>query len=108
MKTAILLHAPLGPALAPSWAGPLLQGLPYARRLRIESRPQRERWASLAGIALALLGASRASGGVPGLNALQGAAGEKPRFASGPSFSIAHSEGHVGCVVSAQAEVGLD
>ena len=57
VQKAILLHASLAPGLLHGGSEPLLQALPYARRLQIERRDAATRAASLAGLALALTAA---------------------------------------------------
>lgn len=108
VKTAILLHAPLRPAVEPPWAAALLGALPYAWRLRLESRPRAALVASLGGVALALCGATRLRKAVPDVRALVASEGAKPRFAEGPCFSVSHTDDTVACVVSPGGEVGLD
>lgn len=108
MRPAILLHAPLSPAARPGWAGALLAALPYAWRLRLESRPAAERVASLGGIALAVAAIARLAGATPRVRALLQSPEGKPRFASGPGFSISHTVDRVACVAAAAIDTGLD
>jgi phosphopantetheinyl transferase len=107
VENAILLHARLSPGPGAGWAERLLQALPYARRLRLESADPAARRASLGGLALALTGARRC-GRPARVRELVLETEAKPRLRDGPAFSIAHTADRVGCVVSATTEVGLD
>ena len=109
MADAIILYAPLGPPDPDlQWLGPLLQSLPYARRLELERRDAAARRASLAALALALLGAERtgSQGTVP--SDFEFPAGGKPRLRRGPEFSCAHSASTVGCLVVPGIACGFD
>jgi hypothetical protein len=109
VEKASLLHAPLEPGLHPACATRLLETLPYARRLRLERADPPARASSLAGLALALIGAGQTLGSrFGGVAALRLREDEKPRFEGGPHFSISHTRSRVGCIVCATAEVGLD
>jgi len=102
----IVLHAPL--VTDARWQSSLLQALPYAKRLEVERRPGDARRASLAGIALALLGAERLRTGTVSVRQLVFPRDGKPVLAGGPHFSIAHTSGHAACAISADIDPGLD
>lgn len=108
VKSAILLHAPLPPHGVPRWTEALLDALPYARRLQLESRGPEACTASLGGIALVLAAAARLDGMPPAVRTLAASAEGRPRFAEGPCFSISHAATRVACVVSRCGEPGLD
>jgi phosphopantetheinyl transferase len=108
VQKTILLHAGLSPAVQPRWAEALLQALPYARRLHLERANDAARTASLGGLALALAGALKINASAPRVSGLLLAADQKPRFASGPHFSISHSVDRVACAVCAATDIGLD
>jgi hypothetical protein len=108
VERAILLHASLAPGLPPAWAARLLAALPYARRLQLERADATARTASLAGLALALAGSARTAGVPSRIADLQLRDGQKPRFASGPFFSVAHTNDRVACVTCDGVDVGLD
>ena len=109
MNTAIVLHASL-PAVPRAlwWESPLLQSLPYARRLQLEGNSGEQRQASLAGLALALLGAERVTGHPFAPRNFSFPLDRKPTLAGGPAFSLSHSAHHVACCVAADIECGLD
>jgi len=108
---AILLHharlpAGLDEALERRWLAVLPPGL-AARIGRM--REMRDRAASLLGIALLLDGAAAAGLETPAPRRLAFPIRGKPRWPSGPDFSIAHTSIHVGCALArAGACVGLD
>lgn len=108
MDHATLLHAPWPPAVTPAWAGALLAALPYAWRLQLERRAPEARLASLAGLALALCGATRLQGAPPAVRDLSRDADGKPRLAAGPHFSLSHGATRVAAIVTQACEVGLD
>ena len=109
VENASLLHAPLTPGLRPACAERLLEALPYAARLRLERAGAPARAASLAGLALALIAAVRASGTeFRGVADLQLRDDERPRFRRGPHFSISHTDSRVACIACTTMEVGLD
>jgi hypothetical protein len=109
MTAGIILHAllPTVPRSAP-WRDSLLQALPYAHRLRLTSRTETERAASLGGLALALLAAERIRGQPVAAAEFVFPAEGKPRFRSGPCFSVSHTATRVAVVASASLDVGLD
>lgn len=90
------------------WAEELLAALPYGWRLQLEARAPDARLASLAGLALVLCGAARWRGGVVSVRDLTRDANGKPRFTSGPYFSLSHATTRVAAVVTRRCEVGLD
>jgi phosphopantetheinyl transferase len=109
MSTAIVLHASLPAGLHQvRWEAPLLQALPYARRLQLEGRSAPHRQASLAGIALALLGAERVTGRCFAPRDFSFLQGEKPVLRAGPEFSVSHSAHNVACCVIGAAGCGID
>jgi hypothetical protein len=109
MTAAIVLHAPL-PAVPRTlrWESALLQWLPYARRLQLEGRSGPQRQASLAGLALALLGAERVAGHPFAPRNFSFPLDRKPTLAAGPPFSLSHSSRCVACCVAPGADCGLD
>src|SRR5512139_2533093 len=100
MSAAIVLHASLPAGLRHArWEPVLLQALPYAHRLQLEGRSAPQRQASLAGIALALLGAERVTGRSFAPRDFSFPLDEKPVLRAGPDFSVSHSAGNVACCV---------
>jgi hypothetical protein len=109
MTEAIILYAALGPPDPQlPWLEPLLRSLPYARRLELERLDPAARRASLAALALVLLGACRSGGRDPVPSAFEFPAGGKPRLRGGPDFSCSHSAGTVGCIVVRGIDCGID
>jgi hypothetical protein len=109
MTAAIILHAPLRlPLSCPAWQEPLLQALPYGRRLELERRDAGTRRASLAGLGLVLLASSRLTGRALPPRSFSFPPDGKPRLAAGPYFSISHSSACVACVVCADIDCGID
>jgi phosphopantetheinyl transferase len=108
MTSVLVLHARLrdGPGLES--LAPLLERLPYAKRLELARRDAPERRASLAGISLALEGAAMLRGQAAGADALRFPAGGKPSFVAGPFFSISHGAATVAAALSEDVEVGFD
>jgi hypothetical protein len=109
MSTAIVLHASLPAGLRDMrWEAPLLQALPYARRLQLEGRSAPRRQASLAGIALALLGVEQLAGRCFAPRDFSFPLGEKPVLRAGPDFSVSHSVRHVACCLVVGVACGID
>jgi hypothetical protein len=109
MTDAIILHADLRlPLSCPSWQPPLLRALPYAHRLELERREPEARRASLAGLGLVLVGATRLTQRDFSPQAFTFPPAGKPRLASGPYFSISHSSSTVTCIVCADTDCGID
>jgi phosphopantetheinyl transferase len=108
MNPVLVLHAALPEGPAPSALRRLLEELPYARRLELERREERDRCASLAGLHLALTGATRLLERPVSPGELQFIAGAKPRLAAGPHFSLSHGPTRVGVALSVAADVGFD
>jgi phosphopantetheinyl transferase len=108
MNPVLVLHAALPEGPAPSALRRLLEELPYARRLELERREERDRCASLAGLHLALIGAERLLGRPVAPGELRFIAGAKPRLAAGPHFSLSHGPTRVGAALSVSADVGFD
>jgi hypothetical protein len=108
MNPVLVLHAALPEGPAPSALRGLLERLPYARRLELERRDERGRYASLAGVHLALVGAERLLERPVATGELRFIDGAKPRLAAGPHFSISHGLGRVGVALSVSADVGFD
>jgi hypothetical protein len=109
MGAAIVLHASLlvlPPR--PAWHEPLLQSLPYARRLQLTSRTEAERRASLAALALALLAAEQISGRPFAPRAFQWSPAGRPQLLDGPRFSLSHCATRVACCVTAATRCGID
>ena len=108
VQNAILLHASLATGAPAPWLQPLLQALPYARRLQIERADGAAQAASLAGLALALTAAGRAIGEIPRVADFRFITGAKPRLEQGPAFSVSHTADRVACVVCNGVDLGLD
>jgi phosphopantetheinyl transferase len=109
MTDAIILHAHLRlPLSCPSWQESLLQALPYAQRLELERRDAAARRASLAGLGLVLVGASRMAQREFPPQAFTFQPAGKPRLAGGPHFSLSHSSSAVTCIVCPDTECGID
>jgi phosphopantetheinyl transferase len=85
-----------------------LVAIPYAKRLELESRTHDARYASLAGLALALRGLEAMTRRTVALAELRFPLDGKPCIAAGPDFSIAHTDGWVACAVALRGVVGLD
>lgn len=108
MTHVLLLHARLTPGPEPGRLAPLLARLPYAKLLDLERRDPRARYASLAGLALALRGVEALRGCAAGPGELRFPDGGKPYLTGGPAFSISHGAGRVGVALRADGEVGFD
>ncbi|HET7201956.1 MAG TPA: hypothetical protein VFI92_01180 [Steroidobacteraceae bacterium] len=76
--------------------------------MQIERADATARIASLAGLALALTGATRVTDPVPRVVDFRFEAGARPRLEQGPPFSVSHTTDRVACVVCAVGDVGLD
>ena len=105
---AIVLHATLATAPAWGWKSALLQALPYAKRLQLEAQDEQVREPSLAGIALALLGARRLGDTLPRAGEMSFPLDGKPAFAQPPHFSISHTGARACCASSLDTPVGID
>jgi phosphopantetheinyl transferase len=92
----------------PSWQVPLLQALPYARRLELDRREPEARRASLAGLGLVLAGAARLTQQEFPPQAFTFPPAGKPRLLGGPYFSISHSSSTVTCIVCGDTDCGID
>jgi hypothetical protein len=90
------------------WTEPLLQALPYARRLQLEGRSGTQRDASLTGIALALLGAEKTVGRCFAPRDISFPPDQRPALRAGPVFSVSHSARHVACCVIEGFACGID
>ncbi|NJD32783.1 MAG: hypothetical protein FIB04_12970 [Gammaproteobacteria bacterium] len=111
MARVLVLHARLAPVIGnsvPGTAFPLLERLPYARRLELERRDAAGRNASLAGIALVLQGSQRLRGTIIGADALRFPAGGKPYCEGGPFFSVSHGTTRVAVAISDDVDLGFD
>ena len=108
LMRAIVLHATLATAPEWGWKNALLQALPYAKRLQLEAQDEQVREPSLAGIALALLGAHRLGGALPRAGEMSFPLDGKPAFAQPPHFSISHTSARVCCASSLDTPVGID
>lgn len=108
MEPVLVLHAALPEGPMPSVLRRLLEALPYARRLELERRDERDRCASLSGLHLALTGAQRLLDRPVAPGELQYIAGAKPRLAAGPHFSVSHCLTRVGVALSVAADIGID
>ncbi len=90
------------------WEPALLRALPYAKRLQLERRDPESCRASLAGIALMLVGARRLDGRTPHVANIVFPDAGKPRLAAAPYFSISHAGAHVCCALSNDTDLGID
>lgn len=108
MGPVIVLHAVLDAQACPGATMPLLERLPYAKRLELEARDPAARVAGLCGIALVLRGASRIRGRDAPVADLWFPTGGKPRLRGGPVFSVSHTARRVAVAVAADGELGLD
>ncbi len=111
MARVLVLHARLAPDQGNSVPGtefPLLERLPYAKRLELERRDAAGRYASLAGIELVLQGSQRLRGRIVGVDALRFPAGGKPYCDGGPFFSVSHGMTRVAVALSDEVDLGLD
>ena len=107
--SVIVLHAEQPPDHTPPWQRALLQALPYAKRLQLERRDASARSSSLAGLALALVGAAQLRHGSARIGELSFAGEDKPTFGNGlPWFSIAHTGPFVCCALSQDVDPGID
>lgn len=104
----IVLHVALPGQPPAGWIDAWLEALPYAKRLATESLEPGSRFASLAGIALALTLAGRLSPLPVRAGELRFPSPGKPFLPGGPHFSISHTTGLVACAASADLECGLD
>jgi hypothetical protein len=108
MSDAIVLHASLPAAPRAPWQESLLQSLPYARRLQLADEVSSARFASLAGLALVLLGAERLVGRPFAPRDFNFPLDQKPALERGPGFSVSHSTGRVACCVMSSTGCGID
>jgi len=108
MIEVTVLHAPLDGPLDAAREAWLLERLPYARRLELESREAAARLASLQALELLRCGVERLRGKSLEMPALRYPDGGKPALAGGPYFSISHSGARVAVALSEQCEVGID
>ena len=86
----------------------MLQGLPYARRLELESRDPEARRISVRGTLLLFEAAVDLGFGAVTPGDLRFPEGGKPHLAGGPYFSISHTQRRVACAASRETEIGLD
>jgi hypothetical protein len=86
----------------------VLQRLPYARRLELESRDPEARQLSLRGTVLLLEAAAHLGFSTVTPGDLRFPEGGKPRLAGGPYFSISHTPRRVACAASRETDIGLD
>lgn len=108
VQPVILLHASLRAWQPYAWEAALLETLPYAKRTDLGRRRDEVRRASLAGIALALLGASELTGAPVAPQRLRFPSRGRPLLDGGPAFSVSHAAGRVACLVAGQGAPGLD
>lgn len=108
MARVLVLHARMGDDADAAAFATLLARLPYARRLALERRDERDRLLSLAGLWLVLEGASRVLGRPVAASELRFPEGGKPHLATGPPFSVSHGGTRVAAAVSESPEIGLD
>ena len=86
----------------------MLERLPYAKRLELERRGDAERYASLAGLELVLMGAALLRHVPTGADALRFPADGKPYCIGGPFFSLSHGTDRVAAAFSTDCEIGFD
>jgi hypothetical protein len=108
MPGVIVLHALLPPHADAPRVDAWLRRLPYGRQLEIERRPPRDRLASIIGIELAIAGAECLGAVGADVSRLRFPQDGKPRFETGPPFSISHTATRVAVAVCRDFEVGLD
>jgi len=108
MGRVFVLHTRIAEGPVPQRLVELLERLPYAKRLELEWRDARGRYSSLAGIALVLAGAAAMCGRSAAATALRFPAGERPRLAGGPFFSVSHGTRTVAVALSEATEIGFD
>ncbi len=108
MNHVLVLHATLAAGPCPAGLAPLLARLPYAKRLELEGRESEARYASLAGIALALRGMATMLSAPVDPCRLSFPAGGKPCLPGGPSFSVSHSGSRIGVALCFDCELGFD
>jgi hypothetical protein len=109
MKRVILYHARVPDRFAAGDLAPLLERIPYAKRVGLAPlRADRE--ASIVGIALALAAAGTVRGRALGPERLRFPPGGKPVFedADAPVFSISHSARLVVAAACAGGAIGID
>ena len=105
---AILLHAPFVSGPAPGWAPALLEALPYLKRQDLERREPAARTASLHGLALALVAATRLDERTVPIHELRFGKQGRPELVDGPWLSISHTQTRVACIATRACETGLD
>jgi phosphopantetheinyl transferase len=108
MPDVTILHAPLPCDLPASRVASLLERLPYARRLELESRDPAARSASLLGLELLLEGVRRLRGHPPELARLSFPQDGKPRLDGGPWFSTTHTASRIAVALSDDCDLGID
>ena len=109
MRPAIVLHASLRPWPGePAWLAPLLRALPYARAMELASRPEQQRHASLAGLALALVATERIAGHPFAPRDFEWSVAGRPGLRDGPRFSLSHSATRVACCAIDGTDCGID
>jgi phosphopantetheinyl transferase len=106
MREVIVLHA--ARTGQPAGTGTLLDRLPYAYRLELERRDERDKAASLQALSLLAAGVRRLRAAPFEPARLSVPAGGKPSLEGGPWFSIAHSASRVTVALSDGGELGLD
>jgi phosphopantetheinyl transferase len=108
MTRVLVLHARLTDGSAPAPLRWQLERLSYAKRLELGRRDERDRRASLAGIALVLAGASRLRGCGVGAGELRFPADGRPTLNGGPWFSVSHGSATVAAALSEDVPLGFD
>ncbi len=108
MVRVLVLHARLDESSRPDAFDALLRALPYARRLELERRSERDRHASLAGLSLVLDGALRLTGRAADTGVLRFPMGGKPLLVGGPYFSVSHGRDCVAAALCTHADIGFD
>jgi phosphopantetheinyl transferase len=86
----------------------LLRALPYAKRMELERRDSRRRADSLAGIALALVGAERLALPVESTARFVFPLDGRPHWLGRAAFSVSHSTDRVACAVIEHGTIGFD
>lgn len=108
MTAVMVLHARLDDRFDAARCAPLLERLPYARRLELERRRPRLRVPSLLGIALLGEGVRQLCGVPLDPAQLRFPQDGKPCLDGGPRFSISHSMSRVAVAIAEADEPGLD
>src|SRR5262245_39694208 len=100
MNRIMVLHGSCRRDLLPKSEPLPLASIAYAKRLELETRSLEAQYASLVGLALAVAGLEALTGRTVTLGEIEFPLDGKPHVEHGPDFSIAHTDGWVGCAVA--------